>query len=375
MTIAYPRTLQQRGCWVLILGLYLVLGGSFISAAEVALRADTPQTYTVVKGDTLWDIAGQFLAEPWMWPQVWQANPQIDNPDLIYPGDVIELVFENGSPVLRVSQPIAAETSGLPTIKLSPQVRRSNISSPIPAISLEQISAFLSSNSFVDSQVLKDAPYLLAERDGSSIFATGHEIFGRGQWTPGIFSYDIVHYGRELKDPDTNELLGVEAVYVGSATVKTTNGQEATLIIDASDREARPGDRFIPNLRVPLDSSYLPSPPTFAVDAAIVTIDDGRALGGLYHTLILNKGKKAGIDTGHILVVQEPELEVIDNQGPVSRLQKLQRFIGMDGGRTVAFPGENIATVLIYSVFEDASYGLIIKNTKDVRMGDKVVTP
>src|SRR3546814_15590723 len=62
-------------------------------AMAQGVRGDHPDTYVVVRGDTLWDIAGKFLQHPWLWPEIWQANPQIANPHLIYPGNVISLAY------------------------------------------------------------------------------------------------------------------------------------------------------------------------------------------------------------------------------------------------------------------------------------------
>src|SRR5690606_20330822 len=157
------RQLRPLGCALLLSCLDLG-GAQVVKAAEqtgrVTIREDSPTTYTVVRGDTLWDIAGRFLDEPWLWPQVWQVNPQIENPDLIYPGDVIELAYENGSPILRLAR---GTESDLPTVRLSPQVRREPILSPIPAIALDQISSFLSNDSILDAASYDRAPAVLAD--------------------------------------------------------------------------------------------------------------------------------------------------------------------------------------------------------------------
>ena len=62
-----------------------------LQAQDARLKPDHPDTYTVQKGDTLWDISGHFLSQPWYWPEIWQVNPQVENPHLIYPGDRIRI--------------------------------------------------------------------------------------------------------------------------------------------------------------------------------------------------------------------------------------------------------------------------------------------
>ena len=85
-----------------------VLAGALLAmgvmAENIALREGHPEEYVVAQGDTLWDISGRFLEKPWLWPQIWQANPQIANPDLIYPGDRITLVFVGGEPRLMLNR-------------------------------------------------------------------------------------------------------------------------------------------------------------------------------------------------------------------------------------------------------------------------------
>jgi hypothetical protein len=372
MSVSRTRLLLKRGSFV-IFGLGITLGASLATAADaVAIRADSPSTYTVVKGDTLWDIAGTFLEEPWLWPRIWQSNPQIDNPDLIYPGDVITLEYVDGQPVLRLSR---ADTSGLPTVRLSPEIRREAIGGPIPAIPLEKISAYLSSNYVVSTEDFENAPYVMAERFGNTVMSPGDNIFARGEWVPGVYTYDIIHNGRSLVDPDTGEDMGVEGVKIGSATISKTNGEEAILEIESVSREVRVGDRFIASEMSTLDPNYMPLPPAFAVDAAIITLESGTNIGGLYDTLVLNKGRNDGIENGQLLTVQEPEIAVTDPMVPAKMFDAVKKSMGKEVGNVVTFPGDNVASVLVYRVFDETSFGLIIKTDKEIRMGDRVVTP
>jgi hypothetical protein len=341
-------------------------------AAEVSIREDSPSEYTVMQGDTLWDIAGMFLEEPWLWPEVWQINPQIENPDLIYPGDVIELAYEDGKPVLRLSRSAAQE---LRSVRLTPQIRREPLNSPIAAIPFDEISAYLSGNSVVSEDVFESGPYVLGGRGGRTVLGAGDEVLARGTWADGVALYDIVRRGRDLQDPDSGDELGVEGLQVGIATLARSDGDEASLTITSSEQEIRPGDRLIPRVDITLNDSYLPTPPAFAVDAAIVSIGTGRTIGGGYDTLIINVGANDRIAVGQLLAVQEPA-EVFDDQfGKRSPWQKLKHAFGANNANEVTFSGENVARVLVYRVFDDASMVLVLDSTRDLRLNDRIVTP
>lgn len=358
-----------------VIGISALLWLSPLSAQEITIREDSPSQYTVVEGDTLWDIAGMFLEEPWLWPEVWQINPQIEDPDLIYPGDVIELAYVDGAPVLRLSRGGAPE--GVRTIRLSPSVRRQDISgsNPIPAIPLEIISAYLSGNTVVSESTFENAPYVLGGREGRELLSTGDDALARGNWTNGVAIYDIFRRGRELEDPDSGDEIGIEGLLIGTATLARSDDDQGVLTITSNEQEIRTGDRLIPRVDITLTDSYLPVPPAFAVDAAIVSIGTGRTIGGTYDTLIINVGARDRIAVGQLLTVQD-QADVFDDQvGKRSAWVRIKHAFGVENSNEVSFAGENAAQILIYRVFENASMGLVLDSNRDVRLNDRVVTP
>ncbi len=368
-----------------LLGLGALLWLTTAWAAEVNIRENSPTEYTVVEGDTLWDIAGMFLEEPWLWPEVWQINPQIENPDLIYPGDVIELTYVDGNPVLRLSRndstsdsasdSASAVPGSVRTVRLSPQVRRAPLNGPIAAIPLDVIEAYLSGNTVVSEDTYDNAPYILGGREGLTLLSTGVEALARGTWVDGVALYDVVRRGRDLEDPDTGDELGIEGLQVGTATLVRSDDDEGVLIITSNTQEIRGGDRLIPQVDITLTDSYLPQPPAFAVDAAIVSIGTGRTFGGVYDTLTLNVGANDRIEVGHLLTVQAPE-EVFDDQvGKRNPWQRIKHAFGRENSNEVTFSGKNVASILIYRVSDDTSMGVILDTSREVRMDDRVVTP
>lgn len=355
-----------------------------VLAAEATVRADSPQRYTVVEGDTLWDVAGRFLEQPWLWPQVWQINPQIDNPDLIFPGDVIELAYEDGQPVLRLSRDLDSGPgpqldSGpgpqLRTVRLSPQVRREALGSAIPAIAPDLINSLLNANVVLSARELDASAYMLGEQDGRAVASAGDEVLARGAWTPGVQSYDIVRPGRVLLDPDTGELLGTEALHVGTASISRSRGDQAVLRIDSSVLEARRGDRFVPHQALELTTTLMPTPPAFAVDAAIVGIGTGKLIGGRYDTVVLNVGRRDGINVGHLLSTRKPDVAVNDDIGKTGSLRRVGQVFGVDDSNVAVFPGRVTGSVLVYRVFDDASMGIVLTSIEALRIEDRVVTP
>ena len=152
------------------------------------IRPDAPMNYTVKRGDTLWDISAVFLKDPWFWPEIWQINPQVENPHLIYPGDVLSLAYgADGDAHVSISQYSGA--------RLSPRLRSEQLDGPIDTIPFSAIAAFLSKPSVLTREQALRAPHILAFRDHHMIGGTGHEIYVKDLNAPLNQRFTVMHVG------------------------------------------------------------------------------------------------------------------------------------------------------------------------------------
>ena len=134
------------------------------------LAPNAPDSYVVKRGDTLWGIAKVFLKDPWYWPEIWQVNPQVQNPHLIYPGDTLHLVYVDGRPriVLQPGVSSAATARGS-----WPRVRSQPLEAAVTTIPYETVAAFMSKPSVLEKKQIKTSPYVLSTRDSHVVMSEG----------------------------------------------------------------------------------------------------------------------------------------------------------------------------------------------------------
>lgn len=332
---------------------------------------DHPERYTVVKGDTLWDISSRFLKSPWLWPEVWHANPQIANPHLIYPGDVIGLVYIDGerrittlqagpnNGVTKMSPSDGAGRSGSDgSVKLSPKVRATPISTAIPTIPLEAIASFLSNHRIVSREELEGAPYILAARQERLITGAGDEVFARGLLS-GSENVAIYRESQSYLDPDTGEFLGLEAKSIATAKVRAVEGDVLTLNIERSSEELRQGDRLLATEDRTINSRFLPSRPDTDIRGQMIAVDSGVRNIGQFNVVVINRGEREGIKEGHVLAAFK--------KGGVAR--------DPITSERVQLPAERAGLLMVFRVFDKISYGLILQATRPLTLMDEVRTP
>ena len=331
-----------------------------VLAQPLELAKDAPDRYVVVRGDTLWDISGKFLQKPWRWPEIWQLNrDQIRDPHWIYPGDVVYLDNSSGTPRLRLGKPVASGGSHADrTERARPEVRSEPMpASAVPTIDGHAIAPFLNRPLIVDEKGLQSHPRIVATQDGRVYLSRGELAYARGIPEGAGADWHVYRPARPLLDPDTRKPIAWEAQFVGSARMER-DGDPATLRMQSVNEEVGPGDRLMPAERQDVPN-YVPSPPQSEIEGRIVSIHRGVALAGRNSVVAVSVGTSQGIAVGNVLGIKERGRVVRD---PETREQ-------------VRLPGEPIGHLLVFRVFDNIAYGLIMASTRDISIGDDVTNP
>lgn len=359
-------------------------------ADELKLKADAPALYQVKAGDTLWDIAGLYLQHPWLWPNLWKLNPQVNDPHLIYPGDELHLQFDaDGQPQLRLNtQQMAASSSDSAqryssagsAIKLTPKVRRLAKSiQAVPSIALAGIEPFLSEEQLVSEEQLQTLPYVLGGQQNVKNSVSGHLLYVQGELDQ-TQRYGIYRQGEAYQDPQTGELLGYEAVLMAEAKVLPPALVDEQYIsrveVQKSRREVKQGDRLLPmrELSVYPEFFQLQSPETQVSGVIVDSASEWRefAKGEI---VLLNQGQKSQLQPGHLLGIFRQSPAVVDFGDKPSYPEdsdKLQRILHEVAGSAEQMPIEMLGQLMIVKVSEDCSFAIIVHSVQPVRVGDLI---
>lgn len=319
-------------------------------SGPVPLASGAPNEYVVKVGDTLWDIAGTFLKDPWFWPEIWYVNPDIQNPHLIYPGDVLGLVYIDGQP--RITNLRGS------TFRMSPQARVTPLSDAISSIPYDSVASFLSSGVILEKAEADALPYLLEARGEHLIAAAGNEIYVRGLSHDGAGTrFNIVHIGDKLHDPDDNRLIGYQGHLIGEGQLRRP-GDPATIALTDTSQEAIPGDKLIP-ASVEIALNFFPQAPSSQIEGRIISVAGGVTQIGQHQVVVMNRGTNNGLSVGDVLSVYKAGRVVKD------------RF----AGGKVTLPDEKAATVMVFKSYDRISYGLVMEATEVVHILDAVRNP
>jgi hypothetical protein len=314
------------------------------------VREDAPLRYVVQRGDTLWDVSKRFLLEPWQWPEIWYVNDQIANPHLIYPGDVLTLIWRDGRPVVAREE--------LNVDYLSPQVRELPLEAAIPTIPLEAIRDFLRRGRIVSAEELRRAPYVLGFADPRLVVGAGSEVYVRNMPADEQYQYDAVRIGDRYVDPDSGEFLGWEAIPVADMEVRQY-GEPAIAMVARSEREVRTGDRLLDPQADAFTANFYPRAADASTVGRIISVFDGVSQIGQYQVVTLSRGGVDGLEAGHVLSVFQSGRSTRD---PYS-------------GAPVSLPELFAGTVMVFKVEERVSFALVMDAQREIHLYDRVRGP
>jgi len=317
-------------------------------AGELVLKPGSPVIYTVSEGDTLWSIASRFLAEPWRWPEILIQNPQIENPEELYAGDVLIMGSHTDGVELKV----------LRVEKLTPQVRIVSKGKPVPSIAPDAIQPFLVYPQMLDAEQLRGAGHVIIGVEGDIVLGQFHRFYAQDLPASDNGRYRVIRPGDSFSDPETGEDLGRPVRHLGTASL-ISSGPIGMLEIIESREEIQPGDRLLPVAdQVGLPYFY-PRRPDSEVAGYIVGISDGLSTVGVLSVVIVSLGHEDGIKRGDIVQV--------NRGGEVSK--------NPSTGQIIRLPELPSAYLMVFKVFEKVSYGLIIKADRAVHLLDRVSSP
>ncbi|PJD93979.1 MAG: signal peptidase [Legionella sp.] len=325
------------------------------------LKANAPHQYVIKPGDTLWSIANLYLKKPWEWKTLWQANPQIKNPNRLYPGAVLILSHYKNKPHLKVL------SNG--TIKLSPNVRPQPMDEAVPLIPLGDIKPFLNESLVLDEEVLNKAPYVVALMGEHMLGGQGNEIYVRGLHPSPVLpegetiAYSIFRQGINYIDPTTKEILGYKATLVGYGEL-TAGGEPATVLLTSINQGVQKEDKVLINNSPEFDLYLEPSAPAMPVKGVILEMPDnmpvGTTQGAVGNVVVLNIGVDKGLQAGNVLGIYAKSRVVTD---PKNHLVSIK------------LPPERIGEAIVFRVFTHTSFALIVRSTQAVYLFDTVTNP
>ena len=361
-----------------------------VALSELAPNA--PDSYTVVRGDTLWRISGIFLRSPWRWPELWGMNlDEIKNPHRIYPGQVLYLDKSNGRARLSTRRPGSGEPA---TVRVSPRIRSESLSdSAIPPISMQDIEAFLAEPLIVDEATFARAPRIVATPENRVLLSLGDRAYARGSYgssTDGASlslaagkprNFRVFRNAVPLKDPGTGEVLAYEAQYVGKAYLVREEGRvavqpvptantsaapatelvPATIDIVQAKEEMRVGDRLLPE--PPREfSNYVPRAPGSTQAGQIVSVyGNAVTFASQNQVVAINRGREHGMENGHVLALLRDTNQIVDKTD--------------ESRPTMRLPGERNGLMMVFRTFDKVSYALVLEINDGVKVGDRFVNP
>ena len=329
---------------------------------------DYPQTYIVQEGDTIRQIASQFLIDPSQWSDFWLPTPFRDDDSEINAGDVVRVEFINGRARL------VAQRGDLQFERIEPQMREIAVTSEIPAIPLEDIQSAFTRNRIIALETFDSAPYIVSPVRENLVIGTGDEVFARGDWPAGVTSFEVYREVDSFRDPEDSS-RAVELATVGTATIVGEESENVKrLQINASAFEIKAGDHLLVGQETRFDAIIYPTEPAGEVSGRVIGMTNTERMASQLDSVLVDVGTRDGLEIGNVLTLKQTGEQVVDDTGR-ERKSFFGRIFATASNQTLEMPRQEVGTLLVYRVYDNLSYGVILTSSEPTRLGDMVVSP
>ncbi|EJL7001398.1 LysM peptidoglycan-binding domain-containing protein [Vibrio cholerae] len=312
----------------------------------LALKPNAPTTYTVVKGDTLWDISALYLDSPWLWPRLWQVNPDIDNPHLIYPGDKLTLFWRDGQPVLSLK----------PMRKLSPQVRVLE-KQAVPTVQEGLVLPYLQSDRLVAKTALQGSVRVIGSSEDRQYLTKQDQLYISGvhsekKW--GIYR-EVAQYQR-----DDEVMVALRLVAVGELAM--TGGNFSGLSLQEQNQEILANDIALPEIDLEerqLSTTFYPQPAPAGSEARILGSLEGSQYAGQNQVVVIDQGRSDGVAQGSMFELYQAAVQA--NAKPDRSAFRPQR-----SNSDVQLPSVKVGALMVIRPYERFSLALITDSSAPI---------
>ncbi|EGQ9391967.1 LysM peptidoglycan-binding domain-containing protein [Vibrio cholerae] len=321
----------------------------------LALKPNAPTTYTVVKGDTLWDISALYLDSPWLWPRLWQVNPEIDNPHLIYPGDKLTLFWRDGQPVLSLK----------PMRKLSPQVRVLE-KQAVPTVQEGLVLPYLQSDRLMAKTALQGSVRVIGSSEGRQYLTKQDQLYISGvhsekKW--GIYR-EVAQYQR-----DDEVMVALRLVAVGELAM--TGGNFSGLSLQEQNQEILANDIALPEIDLEerqLSTTFYPQPAPAGSEARILGSLEGSQYAGQNQVVVIDQGRSDGVAQGSMFELYQAAVQV-------KAKQDSSTFLSERLNTDVQLPSVKVGALMVIRPYERFSLALITNSLAPISAEVHALSP
>lgn len=276
----------------IFLPLLIILLLPLLSSSALS-QAQEIKEYKVIKGDTLWDISVKELIDPFLWPKIWKENPEIKNPDKIYPNQTIKI------PLYLLQKEKQEKPVPAPVVRQEPpQEIPMPVEIPKPRDLVEK-NLLLASGYISDS--ISSLGRIAGSPSGKNLFGNDDLIYVTTDNPVKIGDrFYIVRAGQKVYHPATNKKIGYVIEILGIAEINKFEYGETIAKITKVFNNIVTGDF--------LDTFYEITPPVASksyrkpsIDGYVIATRNFRIMNGDFDIVYIDKGKNDGIEIGDLL--------------------------------------------------------------------------